>query len=226
MHRPVAPLIRPSRLSASLLALLLAGSGTAWAQAAPQLLFHVSADQGLQADTAAGDPVPNFVDKVKRVPDGAHGSAIGFLMDHRGLPYVEAIKELAQQVGMTVPDEARGDVEAASRARGLTDLLATAAEFYKRQLKGSPAAIPSSGARPKVSCMLSIRNMNTSAPDKTALRSAAFAPSKSAKPTSGIKRRAPSSKTLREYSSRNTPQKTTCSFCPAPSFFCAACMAR
>ena len=72
---------------------------------------------------------------------GAHGSAIGFLMDHRGLPYVEAIKELAQQVGMTVPDEARGDVEAASRARGLTDLLATAAEFYKRQLKGSPAAI-------------------------------------------------------------------------------------
>ncbi|MCA3229218.1 MAG: DNA primase, partial [Burkholderiales bacterium] len=51
---------------------------------------------------------------------GAHGSAIGFLMDHRGLSYVDAIKELAQQVGMTVPEEARGDLEAASRARGLT----------------------------------------------------------------------------------------------------------
>ncbi|HEX7156629.1 MAG TPA: CHC2 zinc finger domain-containing protein, partial [Burkholderiaceae bacterium] len=31
---------------------------------------------------------------------GAHGSAIGFLMDHRGLAYVEAIHELAQQAGM------------------------------------------------------------------------------------------------------------------------------
>jgi DNA primase len=72
---------------------------------------------------------------------GAHGSAIGFLMDHRGLSYVDAIKDLAQQVGMTVPEEARGDVEAASRARGLTDLLGQAAEFYKRQLKASPAAI-------------------------------------------------------------------------------------
>ena len=81
MHRVVAASIRPSRLSASLLALLLAGSGTAWAQTAPQLLFHVSADQGLQADTAAGDPVPNFVDKVKRVPDGAHGSAIEWADD-------------------------------------------------------------------------------------------------------------------------------------------------
>ncbi len=81
MHRPVAPLIRPSRLSTSLLALLLAGSGTAWAQTAPQLLFHVSADQSLQADTAVGDPVPNFVDKVKRVPNGAHGSAIEWADD-------------------------------------------------------------------------------------------------------------------------------------------------
>ena len=81
MHRVVAASIRPSRLSASLLALLLAGSGTAWAQTAPQLLFHVSAEQGLQADTAAGDPVPNFVDKVKRVPDGAHGSAIEWADD-------------------------------------------------------------------------------------------------------------------------------------------------
>jgi DNA primase len=72
---------------------------------------------------------------------GAHGSAIGFLMDHRGLPYVDAIKELAQQVGMTVPEEARGDVEAAGRARGLTDLLARATEFYRQQLKVSATAI-------------------------------------------------------------------------------------
>ncbi len=73
---------------------------------------------------------------------GAHGSAIGFLMDHRGLPYVEAIKELAQQVGMQVPDVAPArDGMVAAKTQGLTDLLGQAAEFYRAQLKSSPAAI-------------------------------------------------------------------------------------
>ena len=35
---------------------------------------------------------------------GAHGSAIGFLMEQRGFGYVDAIRELAQQVGMQVPE--------------------------------------------------------------------------------------------------------------------------
>ncbi len=34
---------------------------------------------------------------------GAHGSAIGFLMDQRGLSYVESIHELAQQVACRCP---------------------------------------------------------------------------------------------------------------------------
>lgn len=72
---------------------------------------------------------------------GAHGSAIGFLMDQRGLSYVEAIRELAQQAGMSVPETVRSDSEAAHRSRGLTDLLARAAEFYRQELKGSAAAI-------------------------------------------------------------------------------------
>ena len=72
---------------------------------------------------------------------GAHGSAIGFLMDQRGLTYVEAIHELAQQAGMTVPEDVRADRDAAQRSRGLTDLLARAADFYRRELKTSNAAI-------------------------------------------------------------------------------------
>ena len=48
---------------------------TASAQA-PRLLFHVSADKSLVADRAGGDPVPNFQDKVRIVPDGAVGGAI------------------------------------------------------------------------------------------------------------------------------------------------------
>ncbi len=52
------------------------------AQAAPpQLLFHASADKSLVADTAGGDPVPNFQDHVKLVPNGARGSAIEWADD-------------------------------------------------------------------------------------------------------------------------------------------------
>ena len=72
---------------------------------------------------------------------GAHGSAIGFLMDHRGLSYVEAIQELAQGVGMTVPQEGRDSGVERARSRGLTEVLQTAADFYRRQLKEAPSAI-------------------------------------------------------------------------------------
>ncbi len=34
---------------------------------------------------------------------GAHGTSIGFLMEYSGLGYVDAIKDLAQGVGLTVP---------------------------------------------------------------------------------------------------------------------------
>ena len=36
---------------------------------------------------------------------GKNGNAIGFLMEHTGMTFVEAVKDLAQQVGMQVPDE-------------------------------------------------------------------------------------------------------------------------
>lgn len=37
---------------------------------------------------------------------GAHGSAIGFVMEHQGLSFVEAVQNLADRVGMTVPQTA------------------------------------------------------------------------------------------------------------------------
>ena len=78
---------------------------------------------------------------------GAHGDAIGFLAEHSGMPFVEAVKDLAQQVGMTVPDDDSSPAEreraAAQKQRQatLTDVLAKAAEHYRRQLKGSPRAV-------------------------------------------------------------------------------------
>jgi DNA primase len=72
---------------------------------------------------------------------GAHGSAIGFLMDHRGLGYVEAVQELAQMAGLQVPRDAARDSPAAGQRRALVELTEAAAEFYRRKLKSSPAAI-------------------------------------------------------------------------------------
>ena len=36
---------------------------------------------------------------------GAHGTAISFLMEHTGLTFPEAVKDLAQSCGLTVPQE-------------------------------------------------------------------------------------------------------------------------
>ena len=72
---------------------------------------------------------------------GAHGSAIGFLMEYSGLGFVEAVKDLAEQVGMQVPEEAPGAAQERVREQSLTELMTQAARFYKEQLKRSPVAI-------------------------------------------------------------------------------------
>ena len=72
---------------------------------------------------------------------GAHGTAIGFLMEHRGLGFVDAVRELAQQAGMKVPEEPAGVAQATSRVKALTELLQLAADFYRQRLKGSDEAI-------------------------------------------------------------------------------------
>jgi DNA primase len=72
---------------------------------------------------------------------GAHGSAIGFLMEYGGLGYVDAIGELAQSIGVTVPQEAGAGGHADKRAPALLELLAQAAKFYRQRLKDAPQAI-------------------------------------------------------------------------------------
>jgi DNA primase len=49
---------------------------------------------------------------------GAHGNAIGFLMEYSGLAYPEAIRSLAESIGMPVPEtRARpGDAKAPAAA--------------------------------------------------------------------------------------------------------------
>ncbi len=72
---------------------------------------------------------------------GAHGSAIGFLMAHSGLGFVDAVRELAASAGMTVPDEVARGRDGNPDSAGLLDVMRRAAEFYRNALKGSERAI-------------------------------------------------------------------------------------
>jgi DNA primase len=70
---------------------------------------------------------------------GAHGTALGFLMEHDKLPFPDAVEELASRLGLEVPREDGG----APRARpgeGLYELLAQATQFYRDSLRESPRA--------------------------------------------------------------------------------------
>ncbi|TMH13048.1 MAG: DNA primase [Betaproteobacteria bacterium] len=78
---------------------------------------------------------------------GVHGNAVGFLIEHSGMGFVDAVRDLAQQVGMTVPEDDSSPQEreraAALKQRQatLSDVLAKAGEHYRQQLKASSRAI-------------------------------------------------------------------------------------
>jgi DNA primase len=72
---------------------------------------------------------------------GAHGSAVGFLMEHAGLSYVDAIGELARSAGLVVPQEPGRGGDAPRAAPDLLALLQAATDFYRLRLKDSPRAI-------------------------------------------------------------------------------------
>jgi len=72
---------------------------------------------------------------------GAHGSAISFLMEYSGLGFIDAVKELAGNVGMTVPDDDFSSNRDRAHEQSLTEVMAQAARFYKEQLKRSPVAV-------------------------------------------------------------------------------------
>ncbi|MDP2825629.1 MAG: DNA primase [Sulfuritalea sp.] len=71
---------------------------------------------------------------------GAHGSAIGFLMQHAGIGFIEAVEDLASSAGLQVPHEERNAAARAKKAP-LTEPMARAMHFYREQLKASPKAV-------------------------------------------------------------------------------------
>ena len=99
-----------------------------------------------------GEKSPSFsVSPVKQFYHcfgcGKNGNAISFLMDHAGMSFVEAVKDLAQQYGLQVPED---DASPQDRARAaeqrekqvtLSDVLEKAGSAYKKQLKKSSRAV-------------------------------------------------------------------------------------
>jgi DNA primase len=73
---------------------------------------------------------------------GAHGTAIGFMIEYSGFGFIEAVKDLAQTAGMQVPDirseRPRGKTE---EGEDLYAVLLKAAQYYRQQLKSAPQAI-------------------------------------------------------------------------------------
>jgi DNA primase len=71
---------------------------------------------------------------------GAHGDAIRWMTDQRGLPFMEAVKELAQAAGMEVPAPDPRMAQRAEKAKGLHDVMAAAQGFFEEQLGGIEGA--------------------------------------------------------------------------------------
>ncbi len=73
---------------------------------------------------------------------GAHGNAIGFLMEYSGLAYPEAIRALAETVGMPVPETRSAPSRpGAAEAPGLAMRMMDALAYYRAELKNSKPAI-------------------------------------------------------------------------------------
>ena len=71
---------------------------------------------------------------------GAHGTALGFLMDYERLTFVEAVEELAKMVGVAVP-KTKEDRVVSKETNNLKNLLSQISQYYEKNLTESENAI-------------------------------------------------------------------------------------
>nr|VFK37167.1 MAG: DNA primase [Candidatus Kentron sp. SD]VFK39710.1 MAG: DNA primase [Candidatus Kentron sp. SD] len=71
---------------------------------------------------------------------GAHGSAIGFLMEYARMDFVDAVRALADRVGMEVPREPSAKDANDGTIPSLYEILDKVAQFYRQQLQSHPQA--------------------------------------------------------------------------------------
>lgn len=71
---------------------------------------------------------------------GAHGDVIRWMTEQRGLSFMDAIKDLAEEAGMEVPAPDPRSAERARKQAGLHDAMAAAQGFFMAQLEGPEGA--------------------------------------------------------------------------------------
>ena len=99
----------------------LARSGRQWKGCCP---FH-------------GEKTPSFYvydDHYHCFGCGAHGDAIGFVMQSQGAAFMEAVEQLAAEAGLEVPKPSPEAAEAERRRHDLTSVLEAANSAYQRRL--------------------------------------------------------------------------------------------
>jgi len=69
---------------------------------------------------------------------GAHGTAIGFLMQYEKMEFVDAVADLAQRAGLELPREALGPRESGSA--DLHEVMARVARFFEQNLADNARA--------------------------------------------------------------------------------------
>jgi DNA primase len=70
----------------------------------------------------------------------AHGDAIRWMTEQQGLPFIDAVKELAANAGMEMPAADPRAAERAERQSGLHDVMAAAQAWFAEQLAGIEGA--------------------------------------------------------------------------------------
>ncbi len=66
---------------------------------------------------------------------GAHGDAIGFLMQANGIGFMDAVEQLAGEAGLQVPKATPQAAEVERRRAGLAEVMQAALAFYQRRLR-------------------------------------------------------------------------------------------
>ena len=71
---------------------------------------------------------------------GVNGSAIKFLMDYEHMSFPEAVKDLAQRAGISVPHDSQYSDDKPDVTAPLLEVLGQADRFYRRMLREHPQA--------------------------------------------------------------------------------------
>ncbi len=78
---------------------------------------------------------------------GKNGNVLSFMMEFQGMSFMEAVKDLAQSMGMPVPEDERSpqdrarDAHMRTRQATITELLEKASDGYRKQLKASERGV-------------------------------------------------------------------------------------